>query len=69
MLCTEDEAKEKDCCGPPQCGRWEKQSEIQTRGSWRCIGSLCMAWWWGELPHADDLPEGFCGLAGRPTQE
>lgn len=48
--------------------------DFRTNGPMRCIGSDCMAWRWEEPLHdgldsyvAEPLPDGFCGLAGRPT--
>lgn len=42
----------------------------------RCLGSACMAWRWSEVmltqgqhvPMPQGSPEGYCGLAGRPSQ-
>lgn len=39
---TEDEAKDKICCGPRNTGPDRTTSD---RG---CIGSACMAWEWSE---------------------
>jgi hypothetical protein len=68
---TEDEAKTKICCGPPQVAA----QMMRARPAY-CAGSACMAWRWlpkcGENPNnpaeAMSLPptEGYCGLAGRP---
>jgi hypothetical protein len=71
---TEDEAKTKICCGPPQVAA----QMMRARPAY-CAGSACMAWRWnvekGYQQMAADwtpadttktAPHGFCGLAGRP---
>lgn len=37
-------------------------------GATTCIGSQCMAWRWStvETPDQIGLPDGYCGLAGKP---
>lgn len=57
---TEEEAKEKICCGPLQ------QEEAM---EWvKCKGKKCMAWrsdYESEFDENGEL-DGYCGLAGKP---
>lgn len=62
--CTEEQAKEKRCCGTKGCG--------EQRGHFRyCIASDCMAWQWyiGPIGGGEELDFqrslGHCGLTGR----
>lgn len=73
MLVTEDEAKEKGCCVPPDG---------------KCGGSRCMAWRWKDIVQDDGTASrftsrygkwkdglsladrrGYCGLAGEVVAE
>jgi len=56
---TEDEAKTKICCGPPQVAA----QMMRARPAY-CAGSACVAWRW--INPDSEAPEGFCGLAGHP---
>lgn len=53
-MMTEDEAKTKWCCGPPQVAAQMMGEPVKT-GPARCAGSLCMAWrttgtsYWGII--------------------
>lgn len=61
---TEDEAKKKVCCGPPQvaAAMMENVSLLAY-----CAGSRCMAWRWVHTTNtAVSRKHGFCGLAGKP---
>ena len=79
-MMTEDEAKTKQCCGPPLVSlstilagaMVEKDIHDLLRilpEESRCHASECMAWRWhwkrGEPP-LDQDSLGYCGLAGRP---
>jgi len=64
---TEDEAKEKACCGPRNNGSSGDDDIL-------CIGSSCMAWRTvriGRVLEGDEYQtfttEVFCGLAGVPA--
>jgi hypothetical protein len=43
MSVTEEQAKEKRCCGPEGCGGSLYLHKSKSDERW-CIGSLCMAW-------------------------
>lgn len=76
---TEDEANQKQCCGPEGCGQ---HNDRPYPARW-CVGSACMAWRSIPAGHASSRIEtptgfkitinhaetGYCGLAGRPFQE
>lgn len=79
-MMTEEEAKKRQCCGPPLVAMMslvaaaipEKdldglQKVVSDNVS--CLGARCMAWRWhwkrGEPPlNQESL--GYCGIAGRP---
>lgn len=61
---TEEEAKTKICCGPPQAAA-QLMGELRKGIAAKCAGSFCMAWRW-DYDEYGDASEGFCGLAGRP---
>jgi hypothetical protein len=44
-MMTEDEAREKRCCGGAGIGRYVL---CGTEGRWLCIASDCMAWRWAQ---------------------
>lgn len=46
MLLTENEAKEKRCCGPVGCGRKPSAALTSASDDRFCIGSACMGWRW-----------------------
>ena len=68
-LMTEDEAKEKRCCGPEGTGLIDSYQQRY------CIASDCMAWHWNRNPdHAKwhikrpkhlQLEDGYCGLTSE----
>lgn len=76
---TEDEARNRACCGPEQCGKYDPDVSLRL-----CIGSACMAWRWnssvwnkntdawlqpGERHENFEIRLngfGHCGLAGAP---
>lgn len=68
MILTEEEARQRRCCGPHGCG--EARGESKPRF---CIATQCMAWQWVDPKNDDALineaahgrPYGFCGLAGK----
>ena len=94
-LLTEDEAKERWCPfaryshdNAPASNRWNQMEPPEEPYALkpvacRCIGSVCMAWRWGQKRNPDwdplnnglhspaayvvDTERGFCGLAGRPS--
>lgn len=41
---TEEEAKTKACCGPPETGRSNPSAIGREAAARLCTGSLCMAW-------------------------
>ena len=53
MFLTKEQAREKKCCRPGDCGR-------------ECQADGCMAWRW-EAPKEED-GQGYCGLAGEPNE-
>jgi hypothetical protein len=61
---TEDEAKTKICCGPPQVAAQMMRAMMRALPAY-CAGSACMAW---RRDYAEDSlgKDGYCGLAGRP---
>lgn len=57
---TENDAKDKRCCGPESCGAGTNKGRF-------CIGSACMAWLWefdGD-PASHGGERGYCGLARK----
>ncbi len=65
---TEEEAKTKACCGPPQIAAQLMDEAVTTTRPAKCAGSACMAWrkdYEAAYDQYGNLP-GFCGLAGRP---
>jgi hypothetical protein len=71
---TEDEAKTKICCGPPQVAAQMMRAMMRALPAY-CAGSACMAWVQtdNEAPPSKEgdpepvyKPAGRCGLAGRP---
>lgn len=68
---TEEEAMEKKCCGPAECGtvRVIRYSDIDKVRYRTCDGSMCAAWRWvpahrPEMCNGNEKPRGYCGLAG-----
>lgn len=74
---TEDEATQKQCCGPEGCG---VHNDLPYPARW-CVGSPCMAWRWdltpakaarlegertGTLVKEPIVASGYCGLVGAP---
>jgi hypothetical protein len=69
---TEDEAKQKRCCGPEGCGFTDPRQDDCLNGERWCIGSACMAWVvtaraGQSIPDGTSLiwnkhNEGYCGL-------
>ena len=59
---TEQEARQKACCGP---------ISNQMGAYFKCIASDCMAWRWEDVdfylpePPLPSELEGYCGLAGE----
>ena len=62
MLLTEDQAKDKRCCGPDDCGVRRPLQSIERY----CIGSACMAWRLAGLEYEYVDAE---GAAGPPPGE
>lgn len=71
MVLTEEEARQKSCCGSDTCGRVVVHQASPSERM--CIASQCMAWWWlgvnfGKPSETrvlkDGKPLGYCGLAG-----
>lgn len=65
---TEDEAKTKWCptaSVPGMTGGKNRDADGVAIWQAHCIGSVCMAWRW--VNPDSEVPNGFCGLAGRPA--
>jgi len=60
---TEDEAKTKDCCGPPVVAIMTAivgAGKVFERSHVKCHGASCMAWRWNE-PWTSRAEEGHGG--------
>lgn len=73
---TEDEAKERLCCGPRALIATLLQEPLATieddtrresliRDVSMCVGRGCMAWRWSGSSYDTPTSEGHCGLAGK----
>ena len=43
----------------------DKEDDVLASDS-RCVGSKCMAWRWLSSKAFENMPRGYCGLAGHP---
>lgn len=83
MMLTEEEARERRCCGPQNCGDTRGSQRVEASATTPvmnsplryCITSACMAWRFGMLTTIESgpppwkvTPLGYCGIAGTQVQ-